>query len=187
VLSTGGACNGSLGQNKTQWYSGDRVGPRCHARVSYCRVCSCWVLVIYFHEALESAIICIAFIMLYLTCRLFVLIFWSLPMFDEEEQEVFFGLFAAWGLDRHVCRWDVRASIAASVHGRRSLSNDVVFHCNSDACSVSGAEACHGAAPWRRWFLPAPLVDDGRSLGLSSGESRAIRQRSNIRFRKKSR
>ena len=122
MLSTGGACNGSLGQNKTQWYSGDRVGPRCHARVSYCRVCSCWVLVIYFHEALESAIICIAFIMLYLTCRLFVLIFWSLPMFDEDEEEVFFGLFATCCLGRHVCPWDVWAYVPV---------------CSYNACSVS--------------------------------------------------
>ena len=60
--------------------------------------------VIYFHEARESAIICIAFIMLYLACRLLVLIFRSLAMFDEEEQEVFFGLLAACGLDRHVCQ-----------------------------------------------------------------------------------
>jgi len=45
--------------------------------------------VIHFHDARGS----LAFIMLYLACRLFVQIFWSLPMFDEEEQEVFFGLY----------------------------------------------------------------------------------------------
>jgi len=45
--------------------------------------------VIHFHDARGS----LAFIMLYLACRLFVQIFWSLPMFDEEEQEVVFRLF----------------------------------------------------------------------------------------------